>query len=97
MNELEKIKELDRLAGRAGGADAVAQMDVTGAVLARIRGGEQGDPRILGDGAPIRILAGASLLGVAAALVVVVMVWAMMDAPVDSIDMVAQQTTEWLQ
>lgn len=96
MNDFEKLKELDRRAQEAGG-QGEARMDVAGAVLMRIRAGERPDQQIIGDNAPIRILAGASLLAVAAALVVMVMVWAMMDTSVDSIDMVAQHTSEWMQ
>ncbi len=92
MTDLEKLKELDRRAKNL----PHPMIDVTGAVLTRVRAGERADARIMGDAGPIGILAGASLVAVAAALVVVVVVWMTMDSSLDSIETVAQQTTEWL-
>jgi hypothetical protein len=92
MSDLDKLKELDRRAQAGPGP----RIDVAGEVLARIRMGERADLRIVGDTGPIRVLAAASLVAVAAALAVVVIVWTTMDTHVESIDMVTQQTAEWL-
>ncbi len=92
MSGFEDLKELDRRAQ----AMPEVKVDVADAVLARLRKGEPLDLRITGESAPIRILAGASLLAVAAALVVVVIVWTTLDTHVDPVDPVTQQTSEWL-